>query len=353
MDSHLPRPESIDPSASTVAGYLRLRLKNDGEWWTLFHPKKTRDQIVEILTGLGIFQSPLLYRDFIENNNMEKIVQKLWYNVGSRSIQAPLQIEQGFARLKEVITGGDLSRRALTLMLALTPLCSTSPSTLKDVLAEPMDMAVMCGHDNETRMAWSWFKSLLCTLFAFFWHRQHTPLPTLSLNRDAEEVDEILRRAAEAASRQKWKVLDNEESHQEADWLEASFRGRYRSNRTRCWWRQIQDDRQRITCLHELIAARITGQCPENGLLGLWLEGEPNLMLEAEVLGSLSISPDPWERLDGVGIPLTGETSQAFEAPVEFDSTTLPPPVVHQGSSIPFELVKGFPCVSKERQLFL
>ena len=352
MDSYSPRPESIDPSASTVAGYLRLRLENDGEWWTLFHPKGTRDQIVEILTGLGIFQSPLLYRDFIEDNTMAKIVRKLWCNAGSRSIQAPLQIEQGFARLKEVLIGRDPSRRALTLMLTLTPLCSTSPSNLKAVLGEPMDMAVMCGHDNETRTAWSWFKSLLCTLFAFFWHEQHTCSPALSLDRDSEEVDEILRRAAEATNRRKWKVLDKEESLQ-ADWLKASFQGRYRSNRTRGWWRQIQDDRQKVTCLHELIAARITDQCPENGLLGLWLEGDPDVMLGADLLGHLSISPDPWERLDRVGIPMTGATSQLFETPVEFDPTTLPPPVVHQGSGIPFELVKGFPCVSKERQLFL
>lgn len=353
MDSDTPRPESIGHLFPTVAGRLRVHLKDDGQWWTLFDPDATREEIEEVLIGLGIFLSPLRHRDFLEDNTTEKIVRRLWSGVGHCRKPVPSKIEEGFALLKEIVFGRVPTHRPLTLVLALTPLCSTSPSNLKAVLGEPADMSVMCGHDDETRMAWLWFKSLLCTLLAFFSQEVEPPSSIVRVDRDTAEVNEILRRASDSASRRKWKVVE-EDGDREGDWLKASFQGRYRSNRTKCLWRQNEDDGEtRETCLDEMIAARITGLCPDDGFLGLWVEGEPELVLTANELSALFISPDPWERIDRVSIPFTGATSNALETPLGFSQRALPQARVHRVTGIPFELLKGFPCIPKERQLFL
>ena len=176
MDSDTPRPRSIGHLDPTVAGRLRLCLQNDGQWWKLFDSNATRKEMEDMLSGLGIFLSPLRHRDFIENNTMEKIVQHLWATVGPRITTIPSNIEIGFKLLTEVIQGRVSTHRSLTLLLVLTPLCATSPSNLKALLDEPADMAVMCGHDDETRMAWLWLKSLLCTLLALFGKTYRHPL---------------------------------------------------------------------------------------------------------------------------------------------------------------------------------
>lgn len=170
MDDIVPRPPSIDPSVPTVAGRLRLCLESDGKWWELFDDMASRDELEQELTSSGIFLSPKHRRDFLENNAMSRIVGELRSNCRGKSLFVPPWIETGFSRLRDVVVGiDDRTRSAMTLLLKLTPLCATSPSNLKSVLSEPTDMAVLCGHNDDTRMAWAWFKSLLCTLLAFFW----------------------------------------------------------------------------------------------------------------------------------------------------------------------------------------
>ena len=349
MDSDTPRPKSIGHSDSTVAGRLRLCLQNDGQWWKLFDSNATRKEIEEMLSGLGIFLSPLRHRDFIENNTMEKIVQHLWATVGPRITTVPSNVELGFKRLTEVIQGRVSTHRSLTLLFVLTPLCATSPFNLKALLDEPADMAVMCGHDDETRMAWLWLKSLLCTLFAFFWQDMSPPSSVWKADRDTEEVNEMLRRAREMTRRCKWKTVEMKEQGDE-DWLKSSYEGRYRPNRTRCLWKQ-KGGELRKTCLDEMIAARITGLCPENGFVALLVDGHPNLVLNAKDLRSLAISMDPWENIDKGRIPFTKGVLVASDKQLEFDHDALPPASVHRVTGIPFELFKGFSCVPKERLL--
>ena len=349
MDSDTPRPRSIGHLDPTVAGRLRLCLQNDGQWWKLFDSNATRKEMEDMLSGLGIFLSPLRHRDFIENNTMEKIVQHLWATVGPRITTIPSNIEVGFKLLTEVIQGRVSTHRSLTLLLVLTPLCATSPSNLKALLDEPADMAVMCGHDDETRMAWLWLKSLLCTLLAFFWPNVSPPSSVWKVDRDTEEVNEMLRRACEMTSRCKWKTVEMKEQGDE-DWLKASYQGRYRPNRTRCLWKQ-KDGETRETCLDEMIAARITDLCPENGFVGLWVDGHPNLVLSANDLRSLFISTDPWESIDRARIPFTKGILVVSDKQLEFHHDALPPARVHRATGIPFELFKGFPCVPKERLL--
>lgn len=350
MDT-LPRPPSVDPSAPTVAGRLRLRLENDGKWWTLFDPEASRDQIEQTLTSLGIFRSPQLHRIFLENNTITRIVRELWWSRKDQPLVLSPQVKLGFARLVDVLLGRDPIRRSLTFMLALTPLCATSPSSLKTVLGEATDMGVLCGHNEETRLAWVWFKSLLCTLVAFFSSTVKPPSSTLPVDRDSCEVNEILRQASlPNGGRCKWKVCE-EQKEVDEDWLKASFEGRYRSNSTRCWWRKDDDDGLQETSLDEMIAARITGHCPADGVVGIWLGGNPDLVLSARELTSFRISTDPWERLDRQDIPLTKATTDSFETPAWFDPSTFPRSGVHATTGIPFEILRGFPCVPKERQL--
>lgn len=351
MCTESPRPKSIEPSVPTAAGRLRLCIRNDGEWWTLFDPRATRDDVVQVFTGLGVFRSPLVWGDFLENNTVKNIVRHLWKDAGTQVVKVPSQVEMGFDRFKEVLFGRDPTRRALSLILALTPLCSTSPLDLKSALDEPTDMGVMCGHDDETRMTWLWFKSLLSTTLAFFWQGIESPTSAVRIDRDTVEVNDILDRASRRRSRHKWKQVEQQQDR-DGDWLKASFEGNYRCNRTRCWWRDVLNFCMRETSLDEFIVARITGLCSEVGLSGMWLEGHDDLVLTPWDLKPLLISTDPWERKDRVRMPLTEGDSQHFQLPMEFKpSALLPPPRVHQSTGIPFELLRGFPCVAKERQL--
>ena len=374
MDA-LPRPSSLDPSIPTVAGRLRLRLGNDNNWRQLFDSTAIHscEEIEEALTSCDLFRNPRDHPDFLENNTLQKIVQDLVRTVKTGNPrETHTRIERGFARLTDVLFGRDPSRRALTLMLMLTPLCATSPSNLKTTLGEPIDMGVLCGHDDETRMAWRWFKSLLATLLAFFWpgfcvssssSSSSSSSTSTPVNRDTLEMQEVLKRASvPVKQRHSWKVVVDHGngkrygSNEQEDWLTASFYGRYRTNATRCWWRKNgeDDDLLQETSLDELIAARITGTCQEDGLKGMWLGGVPDLVLSACELRSLWISTDPWECIDQTPIPLTKATTDVFEIPAEFDpSTLLPRPGVHEVTGIPFETLRGFPCAPKQRYLFL
>lgn len=347
-----PRPMSSDPSAKTAAGRLRLRLENDGEWWKLFDSNSSRDEIEHELVSLGIFQSPRSHRDFIENNSLSAIVRELWRNRKNQTLSTPPQIEQGFARLKNVLYGRDRLRRALTFAIALTPLCAMSPSKLKIALGEKIDMGVLCGHNDETRMAWAWFKSLLSTFVAFVWPGVASTASFSAGNRDSYEVNEILERTSISKTRGKWKVVDDGRTV-DGDWVRASFEGRYRPNLTRCWWRSADVEGVRESTLDEAIAARITGACREDGVSGAWLKGWPDMVLSAKDLSWFRISTDPWERIDRADIPVTSGTADLFEMPRAFDPSTLPLPFVHDITRIPFETVRGFSCVEKQRHLFL
>ena len=347
-----PRPLSNDPSSPTVAGRLRLRLQNDGEWWKLFDPISSREEFEKTLTGLGIFKSPWLHRDFIENNALTEIVHELWWNCKGQSVSVPDWISLGFARLMDVLTGRDHSRRALTFVMTLTPLCIMSTEKLKITLGEQIDMGVLCGHDDETRMAWAWFKSLLCTLTAFFLPGVHSPDKSSLGNRDSLEMNEILDRISTSKKRIKWKFQEEREIT-DGDWLTASFQGHHRPNTTICWWFSKDEKKILETSLDESIAARITGQCLDDGVKGLWLKGYPDMVLSAEELRELRISMDPWERIDKTDIPLTSATSNSFQIPESFDPSSLPRPMVHEITDIPFETVRGFPCVQKQRRLIL
>lgn len=348
----LPRPLSNDPSSPTVAGRLRLRLENDGDWWKLFDPISSREEFEKTLTSLGIFKSPWLHRDFIESNSLTTIVRELWWNCKGHPVSVPDWISLGFARLMDVLTGRDHFRRALTLVMTLTPLCPMSPEKLKITLGEQIDMGVLCGHDDETRMAWVWFKSLLCTLAAFFCPGVRPPPVSSFGNRDSLEMNEILDRTSTSKKRTKWK-LQEERQIADGDWLTASFQGHHRPNTTTCWWWSVDEDRIRETTLDESIAARITGQCQEDGVKGLWLKGYPDMVLSAEELKELRISMDPWERIDKTDIPWTSTTSNSFQIPESFDPSDLPRPMILEITDIPFETVRGFPCVHKQRHLIL
>ena len=347
-----PRPLSNDPSSPTVAGRLRLRLQNDGEWWKLFDSISSREEFEKTLTGLGIFKSPWLHRDFIENNAMKTIVHELWWNCKGQSVSVPDWISLGFARLMDVLTGRDHSRRALTFVMTLTPLCTMSTEKLKITLREQIDMGVLCGHDDETRMAWAWFKSLLCTLTAFFLPGVHFPDKSSPGNRDSLEMNEILDRISTSKKRIKWKFQEEREIT-DGDWLTASFQGHHRPNTTICGWFSKDEEKILETSLDESIAARITGQCLDDGVKGLWLKGYPDMVLSAEELRELRISMDPWERIDKTDIPLTSATSNSFQILESFDPSSLPRPMVHGITDIPFETVRGFPCVQKQRRLIL
>ena len=353
MTLQTPRPKCTDVKDPTVAGRLRLRLKNDGEWWKLFDDGSTRDEVANSLTECGIFHNPLTHGKFIENNTVEKIVRDLWFKNVYQEPTIPLNIATGFKRLENVVLENDPNRRDLTLMLALTPLCSTSPVNLETSLNEAVDMNVLCGHDQETRLAWLWFKSLLSTQLAFFWHGMGPPLPVpFEADRDSIEVNDMLRRVSCRTSGTKWMTVEEQEGSQDEDWLKKSFRGFYRHNRTRCRWKTADDFSNRETSLDELIASRITGVCSETGLLNLWLEGNPDLTLTCDELGSLVISTDPWERIDKQSIPLTETNSEAStEISNTFDPALLSPAKKHRYTGIPFELLRGYPCVSKQRHL--
>lgn len=288
----LPRPLSNDPSSPTVAGRLRLRLENDGEWWKLFDPVSSREEFEKTLTGWGIFKSPWLHRDFIENNSLKTIVHELWWNCKGHSVPVPDWISLGFARLMDVLAGRDHARRPLTLVTALTPLCAMSPEKLKITLGEQIDMGVLCGHDDETRMAWAWFKSLLCTLAAFFRPGIRPPDASSLGNRDSLEMNEIFDRISTSKKRIKWKFQEEREIA-DGDWLTASFQGHHRPNTTICWWCSEDGERIQETSLDESIAARITGLCHDDGVKGLWLKGYPDMVLSAEELREFRISMDP------------------------------------------------------------
>ena len=348
----LPRPLSNDPSSPTVAGRLRLRLENDGEWWKLFDPISSQEEFEKTMTSLGIFKSPWLHRDFIENNSLTTIVHELWWNCKGHSVSVPDWITLGFARVMDVLAGRDHSRRALTFILALTPLCAMSPEKLKITLGEQIDMGVLCGHDDETRMAWVWFKSLLCTLAAFFCSGIHPPDTSSLGNRDSLEMNEILDRISASTKRTKWKFQEEREIT-DGDWLTASFQGHHRPNTTVCWWHSKDEERIQETSLDKSIAARITGQCHDDGVKGLWLKGYPDMVLSAGELRELRISMDPWERIDRTDIPWTSATSDSFQIPESFDQSSLSPPMIHGITNIPFETVRGFPCVHKQRHLIL
>lgn len=254
------------------------------------------------LTGWGIFKSPWLHRDFIENNSLKTIVHELWWNCKGHSVPVPDWISLGFARLMDVVTGQDHARRSLTLVTALTPLCAMSPEKLKITFGEQIDMGVLCGHDDETRMAWAWFKSLLCTLTAFFRPGIRPPDASSLGNRDSLEMNEIFDRISTSKKRIKWKFQEEREIA-DGDWLTASFQGHDRPNTTICWWCSEDGERIQETSLDESIAARITGQCHDDGVKGLWLKGYPDMVLTAEELREFRISMDPWERIDKTDIP--------------------------------------------------
>lgn len=346
------RPESSDPSSPTVAGYLRLRLENDGDWWKLFDSDTSRDELENEMTRLGLFRSPWHHRDFIENNNLATIVRDLRWNQKGQGITVPAWIELGFARLREVVSGRDQSRRALAFALALTPLCAMSPAKLKIVLGEQIDMPALCGHDDGARMSWLWFKSLLCTLAAFFWPRVSSSEASPLSNRDSLEMNDILRSASTSKKESKWRAVE-EARVIDGDWLAASFQGHFRANQTMCWWWSEAEKRIRETPLDELIAARIIGTCQEDGLRGLWLKDFSDTVLSAHELRMFKISTDPWERIDRIRIPLTTATTNLFTTPEEFDSKTLPRPLVHATTGIPLETIRGFPCVPKQRRYIL
>lgn len=348
----LPRPLSNDPSSPTVAGRLRLRLENDGEWWKLFDPVSSREEFEKKMTGWGIFKSPWLHRDFIENNSLKTIVHELWWNCKGHSVPVPDWISLGFARLMDVLAGRDHARRPLTLVTALTPLCAMSPEKLKITLGEQIDMGVLCGHDDETRMAWAWFKSLLCTLTAIFRPGIRPPDASSLGNRDSLEMNEIFDLISTSKKRIKWKFQEEREIA-DGDWLTASFQGHYRPNTTICWWCSEDGERIQETSLDESIAARITGQCHDDGVKGLWLKGYPDMVLSAEELREFRISMDPWERIDKTDIPWTSGTSNSFQIAESFDPSSLPRLMVHEITDIPFETVRGFPCVHKQRHLIL
>lgn len=348
----LPRPRSDEPSSPTVAGRLRLRLENDGEWWRLFHAISSREEFEKTLTNLGIFNSPRLNRDFIENNSLTTIVRELWWNHKGHVASVPDQIKVGFDRLLDVLTGRDQSRRALAMVMALTPLCAMSPEKLKITLGEKIDMGVLCGHVEETRMAWAWFKSLLCTLVAFFCQGVHPPTVTSFGNRDSMEMNEILERTSTSKKGVKWK-LSKEIQTVGGNWLTASFQGDHRPYTVICWWWSADEEMIRETTLDELIAARITGRCEEEGIKGMWLKGHPDKVLSATELKKLRISMDPWERVDKTDIPLTTSATSSFEIPEGFDPSSLSCPLVHEITGIPFETVRGYPCVQKQRHLIL
>ena len=117
-------------------------------------------------------------------------------------------------------------------------------------------MNVMCGHDQETRLAWLWFKSLLSTQLAFFWLGMGPPLPVpFEADRDSIEVNNMLRRVSRRTSGIKWIIVHEQEGSQNEDWLKKSFQGFYRHNRTRCWWKTADDFSDRETSLDELIAS--------------------------------------------------------------------------------------------------
>ena len=304
------------------------------------------------MTSLGIFKSPWLHRDFIENNSLTTIVHELWWNCKGHSVSVPDWITLGFARVMDVLAGRDHSRRALTFILALTPLCAMSPEKLKITLGEQIDMGVLCGHDDETRMAWVWFKSLLCTLAAFFCSGVHPPDTSSLGNRDSLEMNEILDRISASTKRTKWKFQEEREIT-DGDWLTASFQGHHRPNTTVCWWHSKDEERIQETSLDKSIAARITGQCHDDGVKGLWLKGYPDMVLSAGELRELRISMDPWERIDRTDIPWTSATSDSFQIPESFHPSSLSPPMIHGITNIPFETVRGFPCVHKQRHLIL
>lgn len=348
----LPRPLSNDPSSPTVAGRLRLRLENDGEWWKLFDPVSSREEFEKKMTGWGIFKSPWLHRDFIENNSLKTIVHELWWNCKGHSVPVPDWISLGFARLMDVLAGRDHARRPLTLVTALTPLCAMSPEKLKITLGEQIDMGVLCGHDDETRMAWAWFKSLLCTLTAIFRPGIRPPDASSLGNRDSLEMNEIFDRISTSKKRIKWKFQEEREIA-DGDWLTASFQGHYRPNTTICWWCSEDGERIQETSLDESIAARITGLCHDDGVKSLWLKGYPDMVLSAEELREFRISMDPWERIDKTDIPWTSGTSNSFQIAESFDPSSLPRLMVHEITDIPFETVRGFPCVHKQRHLIL
>ena len=310
------------------------------------------EEFDKTLTSLGIFLSPWGYRDFIENNSLSTIVRELWWNRKGRPVIVPAWTKLGFARLKDVLTGKDQSHRALAFAMSLTPLCNMSPTKLKITVGEQIDMATLCGHDDGTRMAWVWFKSLLSTLAAFFWPGVIPPTASSFGNRDSLEMNEILSRTSISKNRGKWKVVEEMQVLDE-DWITPSFQGHYRPNQTMCWWWSAGEDRIRATSLDESIAARIIGQCQEDGLKGVWLKGCPDVVLTTEDLTKFKISTDPWESIDRRAIPLTCATTKSFKIPEEFDPSNFPPPLVHETSGIPFETIRGFPCVSKQRHLIL
>ena len=179
-----------DPCGKTLVALGRLRFVGEaGHWWKRLFGLPTRGLAEILLHDQDIFLSPESHRIYLRDSAMDAVVYRLLSKKGGRTflsarlptrdLPSPsaagkgafdplLATADGFAKLGRVAHGREPGCLDLTLMLLLVPLWGLSDRTFQRIVGRAATTSALYAYDAKLEEEWLWFKSLLCTFYAFF-----------------------------------------------------------------------------------------------------------------------------------------------------------------------------------------
>ena len=407
-----------DASSPTLVTLGRLRLRDAGQWWRRLFGLSSLEEAEKVLEEAGVFYSPRSSRRrFLRDNAMRDVVdglstdqrlRRLRNDAGGGDDRVPPTLAEGFVLLGDVVACKTSDCLDLSLMALLAPVHGNSAKNLEETLGRAVPSLALYAHDETLEEEWLWWKSLLCSFYAFCIRRNDddeerrsggggggggegietsfsSSATETTLSRQSFQVQAMLRRAkvkareaqdrrrhrrrqpkGEGGGRENGAWVMRKTKGGDGGWLGESFRGRYRLNNTACWSKKKKkkkeegDGRWRRCNLQTFAAERIRGEAGR--LHRLTVCGSPSLVLGPDDLGGVLVATDLYERLDATPLPLCETTPEKEE---EEQKQRQRPPVaddaederckasfVHATTDIPFNAVSGCPCMTKALMCF-